>query len=100
MQAVVDDGGGGHESRVDRAADDAAQRVPRAVVEPVQEVVEALARKVLGRAEVEVRVELVNDLRVSAAAAGVSDAPHTAHEGSAAPPLEHVRQLTDSQRST
>mmetsp|Transcript_30451 Transcript_30451/g.97155 ORF Transcript_30451/g.97155 Transcript_30451/m.97155 type:complete len:702 (-) Transcript_30451:109-2214(-) len=49
-----------HETRVDRAADGAAQRVPAAVVEPVQEVHETLRGEVLGRAEVEVRVELVD----------------------------------------
>ncbi|KAJ8524775.1 hypothetical protein ON010_g16341 [Phytophthora cinnamomi] len=52
-----------HEPRVDGAADDAAQRVPRAVVEPVEELEEALGRQVLGRAEVEVRVELVDHLQ-------------------------------------
>jgi pyocin large subunit-like protein len=96
VQAVVDDGGGGHESRVDRAADDAAQRVPRAVVEPVQEVVEALARKVLGRAEVEVRVELVNDL----VAESEATYPRQSHRAGVAARALASGALTDSKRMT
>ena len=54
-----------HEARVDRAADDAPQWVPGALVEPVEEVVEAVRHHVIGRAVVEPRVELVNDALVA-----------------------------------
>jgi hypothetical protein len=43
------------------SAHDTAQRIPCAVVKPVQEVVEALRRQVLCCTEVEIRVELVDD---------------------------------------
>lgn len=49
-----------HEAGVDGAADGAAQGVPAAVIEPVQELQEALVRQVLRGPEVEVRVELVD----------------------------------------
>jgi hypothetical protein len=39
----VDDGSGDHETRVERPADDAAQRIPALGVEPVPEIVEAVA---------------------------------------------------------
>mmetsp|Transcript_17093 Transcript_17093/g.65164 ORF Transcript_17093/g.65164 Transcript_17093/m.65164 type:complete len:372 (-) Transcript_17093:541-1656(-) len=54
-----------HEPRVDGSADGAPQGVPAAVVEPVEEVQEALAGQVLGGAEVEVRIELVDHTLVA-----------------------------------
>lgn len=50
-----------HEAWVDGATDDAAQWIPRAVVEPVVEVVETFLGEKLGRPVVEVRIELVDD---------------------------------------
>lgn len=54
-----------HEARVDRATDDATERIPGALIEPVEEVVEAVRYHVVGRAVVEPRVELVNDTLVA-----------------------------------
>lgn len=59
-QDPVDDGGCDHETRVERPADDAAKRIPALGVEPVPEVVEAVAGEVEGGAVVEVGVELVD----------------------------------------
>eukprot|EP00053_Salpingoeca_punica_P010929 m.97584 g.97584 ORF g.97584 m.97584 type:complete len:573 (+) comp15536_c0_seq2:800-2518(+) len=65
VHEVEDERGGDHEARVDGAADDAAERVPGAVVKPVVEVVEALLHQVLRGAVVEVRVKLVDHALVA-----------------------------------
>ena len=59
-QHPVDGGRGHHQARVDGPADDPAQRVPGAIVEPVVEGVEALLGEEPGRPVVEVGVELVD----------------------------------------
>ena len=60
VEYVGEDGRGDHEPGVDGAADDPAERVPGAVVEPVVEGVEALLGEEARRAVVEVGVELVD----------------------------------------
>jgi hypothetical protein len=57
---VIDGAGSDHEAWVDGAPDNAAQRVPGPVVEPVVEGVESLLCQVLGRPIVEIGIELVN----------------------------------------
>lgn len=69
----VNDGGGDHETRVERSADDAAQRIPALGVEPVPEVVEAVAGEVEGGAVVEVGVKLVDHGLVTKHAEETSD---------------------------
>lgn len=54
-----------HETRVDSAAYNATERVPGALVEPVQEVVEAVDYHVIRSAIVEPRVELVDDALIA-----------------------------------
>ena len=56
-ERVVDDAAGDHETGVEGAARDAAQRMPCAVIEPVPEVVEAVRNEVLCGAKVEPRVD-------------------------------------------
>ena len=60
VQELVDEGGRDHEPRIDGAADDAAERIPCAVIKPVVEVEETFLNKVLGGAVVEVGVKLVD----------------------------------------
>ena len=54
-----------HEARVDGAADDTAQRVPGALVEPVEKVVVAILDHVVSGAVVEPGIEFVNDALVA-----------------------------------
>lgn len=82
---------GGHEARVDGAADNAAQRVPRPVIEPVQEIVGAFRGQELGGAVVEVGIVLVDDLRRGRAAARAREGGWAARAG---------KLRTDSQRAT
>lgn len=56
----VEEGGGEHEAGVEGAADDAAERVPGLEIEPVPELLEAVADEVESGAVVEVGVELVD----------------------------------------
>lgn len=56
----VDEDGSDHEARVERAANDPAERVPTLGVEPVPELVEAIAGEEEGGAVVEVRIELMD----------------------------------------
>lgn len=52
VQGPVNDGRGCHEARVDRPTNDTTQWVPSPIVEPVQEIIESLGRKVFRRAKV------------------------------------------------
>ena len=56
---------GNHETRVDGAAHNTAQRVPGTFVEPVEEVVVAVGDHVMGGTVVEPRVKLVDDALVA-----------------------------------
>lgn len=59
-ERMVYDTTGHHEARVEGASGHTAQGVPCPVVEPVPKVVEAVRDKVLGRSEVEPRVDCSN----------------------------------------
>mmetsp|Transcript_21750 Transcript_21750/g.51947 ORF Transcript_21750/g.51947 Transcript_21750/m.51947 type:complete len:337 (-) Transcript_21750:127-1137(-) len=61
VESVPDGHRGDLHARVDGRADRPAQRVPGGVVEPARELVPAVIRQVHCRAEVEPRVELVDD---------------------------------------
>lgn len=61
VEDVKERSGRDHETGIDGAADDTAERVPGSVVEPVVERVEALFGEELGGAVVEIRIELVDD---------------------------------------
>ena len=61
----VDERGRNHEARVQRAAHNAAQRVPALIVEPIPELVEPLLRQVERGAVIEVGVELVDHALVA-----------------------------------
>ena len=65
VEDVVDEARGEHEAGIDGAADNATERVPGALVEPVEEVIEAVRDHVIGGAVVEPRVELVYDTLVA-----------------------------------
>lgn len=60
VQNVIESRRCDHETWIDRAADDTAEWVPGAVIEPVMERVETLFREIFRRAVVEVRIELVD----------------------------------------
>lgn len=52
---------GEHQAGVDGAADDAAQRIPGAIIEPIVKLVEALLGKEPRGAVIKVRIELMDD---------------------------------------
>lgn len=54
---MVDDTAGDHETRVQGATSDTAQRMPSSVVEPVPKLVESIRNEILGRSEVEPGVD-------------------------------------------
>ena len=60
-EQMVDGSRGDHQTRVDGATNDTSKRVPRAIVKPVVEVVEALFSQEPSRAVVEVRIKFVDD---------------------------------------
>ena len=65
VERVIEDCWGDHEARVNCAADDASERIPDTIVEPVVERVEAFVGQKLGRSIVEVRVKFVDDRLVA-----------------------------------
>ena len=62
---MIEERRGDHEPGVDGAADDATERVPGAIIEPIVKRVEALLGEIFRGAIVEVRVELVYDRLVA-----------------------------------
>lgn len=52
---------GEHQAGIDGAADDAAQRIPGAIIEPIVKLVEALLGKEPRGAVIKVRIELMDD---------------------------------------
>lgn len=52
---------GDHEPRVQSTTGDSSQRVPSSVVEPIEELVEAVCDEVFGGSEVEPWVEFMDD---------------------------------------
>eukprot|EP00965_Chrysotila_dentata_P063209 2094393-Pleurochrysis_carterae.AAC.1 len=71
LHAHLPDEDGGHlHTRVDRGTYRPAERVPDLVIEPFEKGGEAVLRQVLGRAEVEPRVELVDHVAARGSRAG------------------------------
>ena len=60
VEDVVDDGGGDHEAGVDCPTDNSTQRIPRPLIKPIMELVEALIRQELGCTVVEVWIKFVD----------------------------------------
>lgn len=59
-EGAVDEGSGDHEAGVESAADDATEGIPALRVEPVPELIKAVAGEEKGGAIVEIGVELVD----------------------------------------
>ncbi len=51
-------------ARIDSSSDRAAVWVPRLMIKPFEELFRAVVRQVLGRSEVEPRIELVDDTTI------------------------------------
>lgn len=56
-ESVVDDAAGHHQTRIEGTSGNPTKRMPCSVIEPIPEVVESICDEILGRTEVEPRID-------------------------------------------